>query len=370
MTDSERLDLSSASSAWRRRMCRGSENLIRLRRDKRDLEKREPDPDAQSGIRVHRAWAGEAVALSESEARTLAEVVRMEKLVLADWARDEPIVLLGREHRLWLHEGLEPVHSGQMDCAYLTADDERMLILDAKTLYGQILGAPVNDQLRELVALARFNYPQVAEFTVGLLAPNLNQRPSLAVYDQFEAELALRLLRHTLAECADPDAVRTPGAWCKYCRAISHCEEARMLVGQAYNVAKRIEQGEFTLPTGDKGTRFLDSVLEAQTILEAIRVAYKGLLEREPQAVPGWHLRDGKEVREIVDVLAAWELAQAAGVPLEKFLASVKLVIGPLEAELGKKRFSELLGPVINWRTYAPELARITEAKKPKKLTS
>lgn len=357
MTDPERLDLESASGAHRRRRCVGSVNLVRLLREAGKLPLQEPSPDAISGTKVHAAWAGESVHLDAMQAETLAKLQRMESMLVTDWAGNDEHTLLGREMRLWLHDGWEPLHSGQFDAAYGTISTRRILILDAKTLFGEVSPAETNDQLRELVALGRFNYPGCVQFTVAILQPWVNARPSVAYYDQAEAELALRLLRQGILDCADPDAPRTAGPWCRYCSAIALCEEARAQVGVTYNLAKRIIEGEFALPIGSRGAAVLDSIKTAETVLEALLKAYKALITAQPDAVPGWQLRNGNKVREITDVLGAYKIARELMIS-EEFFAAASLKIGPLEERLGKKRFKEVFEPVITYRQNAPMLVR------------
>jgi|SRR5215469_8607114 len=360
MTDPERLDLESASDAYARERCLGKPNLVRALRESGKLKAREPNPDTLSGEKVHRGWAGVALEtdrLKPAEAETLHALRKLERLVVTDWARREEVSLLGREVRLWLHHGLEPLHSGKYDVAYGTLATRRMLILDAKTLYGDVLPAHSNAQMRELVALARFNFPKCEEFTVAILAPNMATRTSIAVYDHFEAELALRRLRLSLSDAADPDAPRTPGTWCQYCPANPECLEAREHVGKTYNLAKRIETGEYILPLGERGSRFLDSVATASKVLDAMRERYKTLIASDPQSVPGWYLKPGNKVREITDVVAAHEIA-ANYMTLEQFLAAVEVKITPLEQQVGKKRFNELFASVLSFKQNAPSLAR------------
>src|SRR4029077_12382706 len=121
------------------------------------------------------------------------------------------VYLIGREQRLWLHDGLDPVMSGQYDVAYGKRAVEEALLLDAKTLYGEVDPAEYNDQLRELVALFYYNHRTVEKIRVAILAPKLRERVTYADYDRYEMELAYRLMRLSLAEAAVPDAVRTPG---------------------------------------------------------------------------------------------------------------------------------------------------------------
>jgi hypothetical protein len=362
MTDTERLDLSSASSAYRRRRCAGSENLIRELRAQGKLTILPVEADAQSGTRVHQAWCDASNnGLSVGEVGTLESLQRMEKDLVRNWAGRDEYVLLGREVRLWLHEGFEPVHSGQFDVAYGTISARRMLIMDGKTLFSEVSPAETNDQLRELVALARLNFPECVEFTVAILQPWISREPSVAIYDRAEAELALSLLRQTIADSSDADAPRTAGAWCRHCPAIHHCEEARTLVGSTFRLAKRIHAGEFTLPTGEQGSRFLDSVKAAETILEALKKAYREILLADPDALPGWYMKQGKKVRQITDVLAAWDIA-CPNMGLEAFMRTLSVSVTALEKAYGNG-FNEAFERVISLKENAPELTRESARK-------
>jgi len=369
MHDPERLDLPSASSAHRRRRCVGSENLIRELRWRGLLKEKLSSEDAKSGTLVHRAWAGETVQLSSQQTRTLAELRKLEALVVADWSGQEDFTLIGREERLWLHDGITPLLSGQYDAAYRTRDTYRVLILDAKTLYGEVQSAEYNDQLRELVALFCHNYPRIEHFRVAILCPNLAERCTIGDYDAWEAQLALRLTRLTLSDAQDPEAPRTPGAYCDHCPAVLQCEEARQLVGTTYNLAKRIEQGEFALPLGTKGSAILESIITADKVLSALKLAYKRELEANSEALPGWRLKPGKQIRQINDVDSAMEVAVREGFSLKAFLECTELSIGKLEERLGvikaqsgralANRFKSVFEPLISLKVYAPELERV-----------
>jgi hypothetical protein len=333
----------------------------------RDLPQTE---DALSGTHVHAAWAGKEQALSSSEVSTLRELRRLETMLLADWSAGNPYYLIGREERLWLRNGIEPLLSGQYDVAYGQGVLlKRVLILDAKTLYGEVEPAQYNDQLRELVALFRFNEPTVEAFRVAILCPNLAERCTIANYDQTEAELALRLTRLVIADSQDAEAPRTPGFYCHKCPAVLQCEEARALVGATYNLAKRIEEGQFALPLGTGGSRVLDNIRTAEPLLRALKSAYKRELEHDPHCLPGWRLRPGKTVRKITKVERAFELALASGLDRSAFLDATELHPSKLESSLGKlqglegralhERFGKLFGEVLEQVTYAPELVKV-----------
>jgi len=369
MNDPERLDLDSASSAYRRRRCPGSSNLIRALRKAGKLPPQEPDSDAERGTRIHRAWCGEHVQLEAKDAEVLSSLQRLERLVATDWARGEQFVLLGREQRLWLHQRLEPVHSGQFDVAYGTLNPARMrmLIIDGKTGFKRVVPAEENDQLRELVGLARANFSACAEFSVAILQPFFERNAtSIALYDEPEAELCLRELRAAIRDCADPDAPRIPGAWCDHCPAQTVCAEARASANRTYELAKRIEAGEFELPVGTQGARLLEAIGTAARVLEAVRKRYKTILASAPDAVPGWYLKEGKRERVITDTLGAYGIAKDF-MSQPEFFGIAKVTIGKLETACAKatgfkgKSLEDFVNnrfaPVLKWNQQEPELA-------------
>jgi Protein of unknown function (DUF2800) len=372
IVDSERLDLPSASSARRRRHCVGSENLIRELRAHNLLAEIPDGPDAESGTLVHKAWAGEEVTLNGNQTLTLEDLQRLEQMVLVDWAGDESVSLIGREQRLWVHDGFDPIISGQYDVAYGKTSGKSVLILDGKTLYGEQDPAEYNDQLRELVALFYYNNPQTEKITVGILAPKLRERCTLAVYDRFEMELAYRLMRLSLAEAAQPNAVRTPGNYCTRCPAKLNCEEAKQLVGRIYSLAKRIEQGEYQIPLGEKGAAILENIKTARGILKALEEQYKAILGQDPEAIPGWRLKDGKKVREILDPGKAFARAKQFWFSDQDFWDCCDVAIGRLEAKLGEvakvsrgldRKFNEAFGELVTYKQYGPELDKIRKKK-------
>ncbi|HET9376392.1 MAG TPA: DUF2800 domain-containing protein [Chthoniobacterales bacterium] len=367
MHDSERLDLPSASEAYARRRCLGRTALIRQLRNAGKLQPPPESDDAKSGTQVHQAWAsGNDNGLSSSQRNTLDSLIRIEKLVVANWAGGEPYSLLSREDRLWLHKGLEPIHSGRYDVAYVSLNRKRMLIIDGKTLYGQVEAADTNDQLRELVALCRHNFPGIEEFTVAIVQPNVPGGISIAAYDALESELALRLLRQHLEDIKDPYHQRNPGPYCKFCPAALQCPQMRGTIYTVADTIKGIQAGDFDLPLGPRGALLLARIKLAKPLLDLFESAYKAALEEDPGAVPNWRLREGKNVRRISDIKTAWQVAHVRGMELDAFLESVELSVGKLEAAYGQiaqakgkaltQKFNQAFEPVIERQQYAPEL--------------
>jgi hypothetical protein len=269
------------------------------------------------------------------------------------------------------------VHSGAFDVAYGTL--QRMLIIDGKTLFGEVTPAEENDQLRELVALARANFSRCQEFTVAILQPWVSARPSVALYDEAEAELALRELRRTISDNADPAAPRTAGPWCDKCPAFELCDTSRAANARTWDVAKAVADGFFVLPIGEAGAKLLDAAKLAQKYLEVVLERYKAILALDPQAVPGWHLRDGYKVREITDVLLAAQIAPEF-MDSEQFYSTVSVNVSALEQLCASSSglrgralenlFNERFAQVIRYKQNSPMLVRDKLGKNQKELSN
>jgi len=371
--DSERLDLPSASDAYARRRCPGRFRLIQHLRVTGKLASKTLEDGrsadgryAAFGTRVHAAWSGVSLQLTAFEAETLEKMKRLEAMLVTDWASGREVAIFAREQRLWLHSGITPLASGRYDVAYVTTDFSAMLIIDGKTLTEPVAPADTNDQLRELVALAHFNYPAVRTFTAAIIQPHVERATSMATYDELEAELALRLLRWHLNDIAAPDLPRIYGDWCRHCPAIACCPEAKAAVQPilAYQFDSDQEH-KLALPIGSEGAAFLRRLVNAKHLCETMLATYKAYLEQNPSELPGWTLKPGKVKREIKDIQAAYQ-ALCDSVSLEAFLGCASLSVTKLQAALGtamgvkgteaRNAFNARLAEVIEYRTDAPQL--------------
>ena len=373
LIDPERLDLPSASDAYARRRCLGRYQLIRHLKATGQLaelallDSRAADGRyAAFGDRIHAAWAGQQIALEGFERETLEKMLRLEQMLLSDWAAGREVAIFAREQRIWLHNGITPLHSGRYDVAYTTVNFDSMLIIDGKTLTHPVAPADTNDQLRELVALAHFNYPAIKSFTVAIIQPNVERPTSIATYDELESELALRLLRWHLSDICARDLPRIYGDWCVHCPALPFCPEAKAAIEpiSAYQL-ERDSENKLVLPIGQPGAEFLRRLVLAKTLCETIVAAYRAYLEQHPDDLPGWTLKPGKTKRAITEVHLALN-ALAESISLEQFLDCTNVSIGKLQTAFGastglkgkalRDSFNARLGEILEFNTDAPSL--------------
>jgi len=374
MTDPIRLGLPSASGAYARRRCLRQQTFIEELRSAGLLTEREPDEDAASGTRMHASIAGDTVSLSEDETFAVTAARRIEEMLVADWCRGLPFHELGREQRLWLRNGVTPIHSGQYDVAYVSDDWTRLFVIDYKFGRAEVLEALYNDQLRELVALAYVNNPpSLAEFTVAIIQPRVECRTTIAYYDRLEAELALRELRHHLVDIRAPEHARVPGSYCKYCPALPHCPEGTRLAELPADLAGagKLLVGS-NLLVGKDGSVRLEKLLHAKSLAEELIRQYKALLAADPSSLPGWHLKAPKTVRELSsDLPEIWTRAAQYGIELGAFLGATKCSVTALQKIFGdaldlkgtglKDAFNEAFSDYLRLKERAPELERIKE---------
>jgi hypothetical protein len=361
----ERLGVPSASSAYLRYRCAGAWNLITSLKEQGTITEQESFP-AKAGTEIHAAIAGREIDLSSSQQEMVERLKAMEQEVVNHWAIGEAFVAVSREKRVYLRTGLDPICSGQYDWKY--AQKSRCLIGDHKSGRVEVASADINDQLRDLAALVHFDCPEIREISVSLCQPLISGRPSVAVYDEYEAELALRLLRTNLAQVADPDAVRTPGVHCAHCPAAPYCEENRLMVNSVLTLAERIKKGDYQLPVGKYGTTFLDRALMAQKVLELIIEKYKELLRSDSGAVPGYYLKAGNTRQVLTNPDLAFEALALSALSIPEFLACGKFSLTQLlkaytkhsglpQAEAEPAFWSLLKGAVITV-TNEPSLAK------------
>lgn len=126
------------------------------------------------------------------------------------------------EERLWLHDGIAKIFSGQPDIAFALGN--RALVIDCKAIqWGEHDDAPDNHQLLSLAVLVDSNYGPFEEVTVAI--NQTYQQPVLCVYDRIALDAVDVLLRGQLKATTAPDAPRKAGDWCNYCKGQARCTE-------------------------------------------------------------------------------------------------------------------------------------------------
>jgi CRISPR/Cas system-associated exonuclease Cas4 (RecB family) len=369
MSDPRR-QLPSASGFPRYALCPGSflaEQLVDW--------KEEPDPDAESGTRIHAALACETVNLPRdltAEERETEALCRRLASELGNGILNGVDGVCSREQRLWCPdpETLAPLFSGQFDL--LVRGNGAVIVLDFKTGRNQVQ-AETSWQLRALAALVVENglVDDSERLFLVIVQPWASPQTKGVEYTVADRIAALEAARAMAKAVVRPGQPRVPSEdACRYCRAKATCPEAQAVVALTANL---------TLPDGragevlDAGTVawLLDRCSLAERVIGGIRARAKAMLMEKPGSVPGWQLRPGALRQKIVDVGGLWVRLAPLGVPVEAFTAACGMTKTDFKAlvrqTLGLKggrlddKTAELLSGLVEEKQTAPQLQRIGE---------
>lgn len=284
--DAERKDLPSASGFHRIVHCAGSFAL----------EKNIPSQsskDAESGTRIHKALTEilttgktNISSLSEAEKKSFTDCFAQYQIALNHWKKTDNIETICEE-RLWFHDGETELMSGEYDV--LALDNRRALIPDFKTGFGDYDDIAINWQMRCLAVFVWKNHPGVNEITVCLIQPNKSQNPTLCVYEEADLKKSHELILYHLEKSKKPDAKRTPGNHCFFCKAKTRCDESKLSIEKVYDPSNWMPK------TPEDRSRRLDLFKLARKVMEEEEKFYAKILTEDPDAIPGYRVMVGRK---------------------------------------------------------------------------
>lgn len=343
----------SASSAQWNVECPGrflaSRNLPELPRDKDDL--------SESGTIVHALWTGKfdpdkhRAPTPEEVDKSYALIDAEEKACTEHFRDDWPKTMRFVEQRLTLsldnfnqpecdHKFVDSVCclkcgwiptlrcSGQFDVARVHTPTQRVLILDGKTGWNDVTANPRNLQLRWLAGLYYENIG-AEEIAVGILKP-YGKTPAPCVYSEDDLARAVQEMESQVRAMFSPNAKRIPGeAQCRYCRFRNECPERTAWLSSALPALVPALL-PMTLPVSEwtpaQRTAFLDVEKGCREWIDDVKAQMKPILEKDPDAAPGYALRDGKTLETIVDAQKVFSRFIEAGGTAEQFMPAVKIL--------------------------------------------
>jgi len=335
-----RQNLPSASSFSADVACPGRQNLIRsIPESERVIEL--PDEMASRGTRIHHALeTNDTSNLSEDEMEDYTKAKEYSQNASDAWfdeIRSEYPVQAGpimvRERRLWLHDGLEPVLSGQPDLIHLLGD--HAIVLDYKTGFStNLTPSERNWQLRVLAVLAYKNYG-AKWVRVGFIKPKSRySHTDMTDYDEVALAASYLQIKLALSAMNQPDARRASGPHCRYCPVKPQCPEAAsmsLLPSVMANVTKgvsRADAGAAVARLGPADWKFIherSSVIK--NVLDSATRCLKGLHPDDLTAL-GLQIGEGRRLDPITNTVGAYKALEHAIKP--------ELLWGCLSFEKGK----------------------------------
>lgn len=263
------------------------------------------------------------------------------KLILEKFGINATKVERVKERRFWWRSGDGKLHhSGQVDL--LVKLGEEALIVEYKTLPGEVEGAATNEQLRDQVAMAAGSL-KLKEVDVAVVQPLVSYNPTVCRYDVLSIARAQIDMVNRVKASNDPSSKRVAGqAQCKYCKARFTCKEYHSLV----TVSAPVSMSSLVIPvdqwTPSQRALFCERMPIAQKWLEECKQQLKRMLKDNPEAIPGWKLGEGKLRKPITNPSELHSRFIANGGTTEQFLACVTIGKGDLEKQV--REFSQLKG--------------------------
>ena len=276
---------------------------------------------SEFGRRVHEALAGRIPEdkLTTEEFGAYEKCRSAESEALSIYFGGSSGYVIQREQRLWIDLG-KFKHSGQFDMAARLGT--RALIGDYKSLWADTPQATVNRQLRDLAVLYWHNNLALEE--VGVFVAQPGHRPDICVYLSGEIERSMFDLATRVANSNDPNSEPVAGeVQCKFCRAKADCPAHRAWAGPVTLLPVERLGPDVRLWTPSEWDLFLSRRAAAKKLIEEIEDYAKVLLEKDPNAIPGWRLKPGTPRHPIKDVQKVYERFDRLGGSLADFMACV-----------------------------------------------
>ena len=324
---------------------------------------------AESGTRVHSAYAGEEADLDISEEKA-AEIAKIQsEAVLKDYFGDLSYNIT-REQRVWLHRGIRPVASCRYDLLAIAKDEvdgreiRRGLLLDLKSGWGKgVTEAPSNWQLKTEAAIVGSKY-NLETLGVALIQPRVKSVKDIQIaeFDVESIALAIVEVWGVIEQSKNPDAPRTPSLKaCEWCKAKFICPEARGALALPPVTT-------LALNTPEQNGKLVEAAQLAMKIAKDVLDVAKAVLAENPAAIAGYKLVEGNTQKTITDpmkcfnnfssMLTGSEFTEVCTVSKEKLKTKYKEKSG-LKGKSLDETFESLIADCVTPKQNAPKLEKL-----------
>lgn len=352
---SERLGLPSASSLERIALCPGSHYA--------EMGRPEETSDIQSeGTLVHQILSGEKqVEELDESLHWIIETIASEELRITAQIFGQTVPHPIMERRMWYEEAGLKIFSGQPDRIYISKD--YTLLIDYKAGFKAVEDIAKNYQLMAYVVLTAREFG-AKEVFAAVIQPRTGRTTEIARYDEQAIGRAEEKIKQLLSG-ATIEAPRNPSLKaCEYCKAKGICREAITMATSIVPVNVNPAEVYQTLKPEEKAD-VLSKISFAEKIFKAVKDEAKKELEQNPDAIPGFYLKPGNNVRNISDNEEAMRVLRGEGISPEEILHSLKLPVGSIEDLLkakkgiSKNEAKELVNQILplDTKPNAPSLA-------------
>lgn len=230
---------------------------------------------------------------------------------------------------------------GTGDCVIIA--EPRLIVIDFKYGAGVLVEAEGNPQLRlyALGALGAFgDLYDISEIEAVIYQP---RRDNITTTELTVAELqawADEVVKPQATLAAAGEGEFCPGSWCQFCKISATCR-ARAQANL------KLAQYEFAPPaelTDAEIAQVLAQLPNLKAWAADVEAHALSLAVNQGKTWPGFKLVEGRSIRKYSDESAVAQAAEAAGVDVwDRKLKTITA----LEKQLGKKRFTTLLGGLV-----------------------
>lgn len=260
----------------------------------------------------------------------------------------DPVALI--EQRLDFSH-IVPEGFGTGDCVIIA--EPTLQIIDLKYGQGVMVEAEQNPQLM-LYALGALNafgsLYDITEVAVTIYQP---RRSNVSIWTIPVTELeawADEVVEPRAALAARGDGEFAPGQWCRFCKLAPTCRtrsEANLALAQ-HEFAPPAELSDAEI------AQVLAQLHDLKAWASTVEAHALSLAVNQSKTWAGFKLVEGRSVRKYTDEKAVAKAAETAGVT-DIYEQKLKTITA-LEKQLGKKRFTELLGDLVVKPTGKPTL--------------
>jgi hypothetical protein len=305
--------------------------------------------DASHGRLIHDALrTGDTSKLSIEQHDIYESCVTIENKLLMElfpeMAHSKEQIKAWREERLWVTiTATGHKHSAKPDVVYRFG--QRALIIEYKTLAGEIPESPKNQQLRDQAVLVSGN-KIVSDIAVAVIQPLVTHSPEVCYYAREDLKRAETEMFARVNASHDPTAKRTAGeAQCKFCLARNECADYQKFAGSMVPHMLSLLDVPVVAWSPDQRAMFLDKAKVAQKWLDETQSEMKRLMAEDPHAVTGYILKPGVIRESVTNAQGVYERFSELGGTAEQFLQTVTVKKGELKEQLSavtKKKGKEL----------------------------
>jgi hypothetical protein len=307
-----------------------------------------PNAFSDRGSAIHGWLSGgeqERPPLDPDALLTAKELKGQEEELVDAWACGEEFILMPREERLWMRDGLEPVYSGKPDVWRVSVHSRRALLIDYKTGWHPLDAyVATNCQLRSYVPLLDEELDgQLREVTAAIVKPGRKLKPALFTREEIDLsrEWALALARQVSLPISQEEGAQLPlnrGEWCKYCPGKVLCPAWKDEIESLSDLltARVSDIPDYLL--AQIGPRL--SI--ARTVIERLEERLYSRVKEAPHSFPDWRLEKGSVTRSVppLNVPLVYDLLVASRGDLTpaEFLSACKLSLPSLEKSLRSRK--------------------------------